>query len=263
MPTVAYNFPVKRSDLPISANELVGRYFFGINLTDQEGNALLNENIEFHIESAVSQMEGYLNLKLAKQIIEENLHYYVDDFTEWSYLPVSYPVLTAHSLSGLAAGITQLTYPPDWLSTKQTNDDTGAHRAIYMVPGRGGVGVTGTGQAVYAGILPLAGWMAGNSIPNYWQVKYCTSFNSLPADIADAVGKFAAIGIFHQMGDIILGAGIASESLSIDGLSQSISTTSSATNAGYGARITGYLADLKLSLPRLKLKYDGMILRSM
>lgn len=263
MPTFAYNFPVTRSDLPISASELVGRYFFGIDLTDQVGNPIDSSSIEFHIQAAVSEIEGYLNLKLAKQIIDENLHYYVDDFTEWSYLPVSYPVLEAHHLSGLAAGITQLTYPSDWLSVKKTNDDTGSHRTIYMVPGRGGVDVSGTGQATYAGILPLAGWMAGKSIPNYWQVHYCTSFDKLPADIANAVGMMAAIGIFHQMGDIILGAGIASESVSIDGLSQSISTTSSATNAGYGARITGYINDLKLKLPRLKLKYDGMVIRSM
>jgi len=71
------------------------------------------------------------------------------------------------------------------------------------------------------------------------------------------IGKLAAINIFHQLGDIILGAGIASQSLGIDGLSQSISTTSSATNAGYGARITGYLADLKQARVDLKNKYDG------
>jgi hypothetical protein len=263
MPTVAYNFPIERSDLPISTTELVSRYFFGIGLTDQSGNPIDQKSIEFHIESAVEQLEGYLNLKLSKQIIEESLHYYVDDFTEWSYLPVSYPVLAAHEMMGLAAGQTQLTYPTDWISIKSTNDPTGAHRSFYLVPGSGGVGVSGSGSAVYAGILPLAGWMAGKSIPNYWRVKYCTSFQKLPADLADAAGKLASIGIFHQMGDIILGAGIASESVSIDGLSQSISTTSSATNAGYGARITGYLADLKLSLPRLKLKYDGMVIRSM
>ena len=263
MPTVAYNFPITRNDLPISTTELVNRYFFGIDLTDQNGNAIDTKSVEFHIESAVEQIEGYLNLKLSKQIIQEELHYYVDDFTEWSYLPVSYPVLKAHSLIGKIANAAQLSYPSDWLSAKSTNDPTGAHRSIFLVPGRGGVSVSGTGNAVYAGVMPLAGWMSGKTIPNYWEVTYCTSFKKLPADIADAVGKFASIGIFHQMGDIILGAGIASESVSLDGLSQSISTTSSATNAGYGARITGYLADLKLALPKLKLKYDGMILRSM
>ena len=202
-------------------------------------------------------------MKLSKQIIEESLHYYIDDFTEWSYVPVNFPVLKAHSMIGIAAGITQLTYPTDWISTKTSSDNSVAHRAFYLVPGRGGVEIIGIGSATFTSVLQLAGWMSGMNIPNYWRLKYCTSFNTLPADIADAVGKYAAIGIFHQMGDIILGAGIASESISIDGLSQSISTTSSATNAGYGARIINYIADLKISLPKLKLKYDGMILRSM
>ena len=56
------------------------------------------------------------------------------------------------------------------------------------------------------------------------------------------------------------GAGIASYSLGIDGLSQSISSTSSATNAGYGARILGYVDDLKKVLPILISKYGGMSL---
>ena len=72
-----------------------------------------------------------------------------------------------------------------------------------------------------------------------------------------AIGKTAAINIFHIAGDLILGAGIASFSLGVDGLSQSISSTSSATNAGYGARILGYQDDIKKMMPILQAKYGG------
>lgn len=261
MPSAVYTFPVRRSDLPISPSELIARYFFGIKLVDQEGKVMDNEQIAFSIKAAVEQFEGYLNLKLTKQTIKENLHYTLSDFHNWGYIPLSYPALKVHHLEGFASGVRQVSYPMEWVSIKKSSSPSDVHRSAYLVPGTGRVSVSG--DSIYAGILPHLGWKGAATIPNYWEITYCTSFNVVPADILDAVGKLATINIFHQMGDIILGAGIASESISIDGLSQSLGTTSSATNAGYGARITGYLADLKLALPRLKDKYDGMILRSM
>ena len=261
MPTVKYNFPIELSDLPLSSAELAGRYFFGIKLVDQEGNIIPNEALQFYIQSAVEQIEGYLNLKLTKQVIKENLHYSLSDFQNWGYIPLSYPALSVHRLEGFASGVRQVEYPTEWLSIKQSTSNSDTHRSVYLVPGTGRVSVSG--GSVYAGILPHLGWKGANTIPNYWEITYCTSFNSVPSDILDIIGKLASINVFHQLGDIILGAGIANQSISIDGLSQSIGTTSSATNAGYGARITGYLADLKKSLPMLKAKYDGNIIMSM
>lgn len=261
MPTISYNFPIKRSGLPISPAELVSRYFFGIKLIDQEGNPISIDSLEFFIQAAVDQIEGHLNLKLTKQVIVETLHYSLADFHNWGYIPLNYPALKVHKLEGYASGVRQVTYPVEWVSIKTTTSPSDIHRSAYLVPGTGQVSVSGS--SVYAGILPHLGWKGANTIPNYWEIAYCTSFDTPPADILDVVGKFAAINIFHIMGDLILGAGIASESLSIDGLSQTINTTSSATNAGYGARIIGYTNDLKLALPRLKNKYDGPSLRSM
>lgn len=261
MPTINYNFPIERTGLPLSPAELVSRYFFGIDLTDQQGNPLSFESIEFYIQAAVEQWEGYLNLKLTKQIIEETLHYSLADFHNWGYIPLNYPALKVFALEGYASGVRQVNYPTEWVSIKKSTSPSDVHRSAYLVPGTGRVNVSGS--SVYAGILPHLGWKGANTIPNYWQIRYCTSFDKVPSDILDAVGKLASINIFHQLGDIILGAGIANESLSIDGLSQSIGTTSSATNAGYGARIIGYLNDLKLAKTQLKNKYDGYILRSM
>ena len=78
---------------------------------------------------------------------------------------------------------------------------------------------------------------ADNIFPNYWHAKYLTGFKKIPNDLLNVLGMLASINVLNIAGDIILGAGIASYSLSLDGLSQSISSTSSATNSGYGARI--------------------------
>lgn len=261
MPTINYVVSSsKNSGLPISASELTSRYFFGIPIIDQSGNAMQPADIEFYIRAAKEEIEGYLNLKLSKQIIEESKDYYRTDYKYWGIVPTSYPCVKPLKLTGLLGTISQVEFPEDWLSVKKTNDGIGYERGIKLVPTAGS---TVNQSAVYSGISPNAGWWGQRSIPNYWNIVYCTSMLKVPEDILDIVGKLASINIFHQLGDIILGAGIASQSIGIDGLSQSISTTSSATNAGYGARITGYLDDLKKNLPKLKAKYDQFEMLSM
>lgn len=249
----------KKNDLPISPSELISRYFFGIPVVDNNNNVMTNDSLELYISSAVQSLEGFLNLKLTKQIVSETLHYNLNDFKNWGFLPTSFPVIKPHSLIGFVGKTQQVKYPIQWLSTKRTSDPLGHHRAVYLVPTAGAPDEEGV---VYSGITPHMGWFGQKTIPNYWTLTYCTSFNQQPQDLIDAVGKLAAINVFHQLGDIILGAGIASQSIGIDGVSQSISTTSSATNAGYGARITGYINDLKQARIDLKNKYDGMVLLS-
>ena len=246
-----------KNSLPISASELVERYFFGIPIKDPSGNVMSEKSLSFYIKAASEQVEGYLNLKLTRQIIEETLSYNFNDYYSWGFIPTSFPVLQAHSLVGYIGSIQQVIYPPEWLSVKRTNDPTGQHRAVYLVPS---VGTVGHNSVVYNGISPVVGWFGQQTIPNYWTLVYCTSFKETPSDILDFIGKLAAINVFYQLGDIILGPGIASQSIGIDGLSQSIGTTLSASKSGYGARVTSYIEDLKVSKDLLKNKYDGMVL---
>ncbi len=260
MPTVSYSIKsTKNNGLPISPSELVGRYFFGIPVVDQQGNSMRSSDMQFYIMAAKEQIEGFLNLRLSKQIIQETFDYYRDDYRYWGKIDVTYPCRTPFTLTGLLGDIEQVQFPDDWLSAKRTNDGIGFARHINLVPTAGS---TTQSSTVYSGITPNVGWWGQSSIPNYWSVVYCTSLDRIPEDILDIVGKLAAINIFHQLGDIILGAGIASQSIGIDGLSQSVSSTSSATSSGYGARIIQYRDELNRSLPRLKAKYDGFELTS-
>ena len=58
--------------------------------------------------------------------------------------------------------------------------------------------------------------------------------------MVDFVGLAASMLPLDTAGDLIIGAGISSQQLSMDGLSQSISTTSGVENSGYGARAIQY-----------------------
>jgi hypothetical protein len=127
---------------------------------------------------------------------------------------------------------------------------------MYLVPS--GNGTTHSQALTLSGIIPQLGYLGWKDIPNYWDISYVTGFKKVPQDIVNAVGKLASMQLFHIAGDLILGtAGIASQSISIDGLSQSISSTASATNSGYGARTLNYVNELKRELPRMKDFYKG------
>lgn len=254
MPQVKYDINFERSNLSISASDLVSRYFFGIPLVDPSGNSMSEKQINFYTEAAQTEMEGYLNIKLPKQVVEETISYMRDEYLSWGHIPVSYQVNEPISLNGVLGTIEQVTYPPEWLSAKKSSEPSDVHRQVFLVPT---TGKATTNSVVYGGISPHVGWFGSKIIPNYWTIRYCTGYDVIPADILDAVGKIAAFNVFNILGDLQIGVGIASTSIGIDGLSQSISTTSSATNATFGARIIQFQKELKISLPKLKAKYGG------
>ena len=84
------------------------------------------------------------------------------------------------------------------------------------------------------------------------------SIDTLPADIIRAIGLKASMLALDVAGDLIVGAGIAQISTSLDGLSQSVNTTASATNSGYGARVIQFSKELKELMATLRATYRAL-----
>jgi len=108
----------------------------------------------------------------------------------------------------------------------------------------------------------LEGW---RSYPDAFAVDYEVGYEKaadvwrLHKDIPSVVGKLAAINLLNDFGDGRTAA-LATSSVGLSGLSESFSTTMSATNAMYGARINEFLKELEKWWERNKLKYTGMVL---
>ncbi|RTL20073.1 MAG: hypothetical protein EKK55_18320 [Rhodocyclaceae bacterium] len=98
--------------------------------------------------------------------------------------------------------------------------------------------------------------------PDYFRVDYEAGFHPielpLPRDIRHYIALKACFNILNPAGDLIVGAGIASKSISLDGLSQTVNTTSSAENSGYSSRLIQYEKELKVLEPRLRQKYGSI-----
>jgi hypothetical protein len=123
---------------------------------------------------------------------------------------------------------------PEWV---KLNKSAGQLR---IVPYAGDPSLFNMAGGTLAGYPFIAGAMSG-SIPQMLYVSYTAGYgvDKLPKDIRNAVAKYATIDVLGIAGDAVL-AGVASLSTAIDGLSESFSTTASATNATYGAHILQY-----------------------
>lgn len=265
MATISLSFKYKvNEDLIFSPAELQEIYMYGITIQDKSGKELSQDVYKFFIQAAQQELEKYLGVKFRMQRYTESLDFHGDDFRQFMYLPTTYPVVSPVTLTGFLGQVKQLQYPSQWLVARKTSDQETYYRKMFVVPTQSATVQTTGVSMLYSGVLPNVGMLNWKYIPNYWSVEYVTGFTTIPKDIMDIVGKLATISVLNVAGDIALGiAALANYSLSIDGLSQSLGTTMSATNAAYGARILEYTKEIKESISKLKSYYRGIEMTAM
>lgn len=238
----------------ISVSELKTNYLFGLDLTDDTGTEYPDSLYEWFIRSAVSWIEIRLDMPLRPKIIDEEKHDFVpEDYRNFMLLHLcEYPVIAVDEIKLVLPGSTEeQVFDSSWI---QLRKDSGV---VHIIPGTGGVSsiLLGAGAA-------WVPWMRiyARFVPDAFRVKYTAGFErgQIPPVLKDLVGKVASFGPLNIAGDLLGGAGIASQAIGIDGLSQSFNTTSSATNAGYGARLLQYSKEVKTVLPTLQKYFKGI-----
>lgn len=241
--------------LPVA--QLLQRYFFGVDITGDAGNPLPDEVFQHYILAAIAWLEHELDIPILPTTYERESHdYYRADYPEFNIIQLeNYPVISVDEYRvEYPSGQTVVTFPPEWVRVDKH------HGIVRIVPTAGTLSTIILGEggaylpAVYSGLSHL---------PDLFYITYTAGFEKVPANLLDLIGMMAALGPFNILGDLIAGAGIANLSVSIDGLSQNIGTTSSATNSGYGARIKQYLEQIKKQLPTLRRYYKGIRMQSM
>jgi len=238
----------------LTVAQLKQRYLFGVNLTNDNGEPLPDEVYEHYILAAIAWMEHELDIKILPTTISREAHdYYRQDYQEFNILQLdNYPVLSVEEyLVEYPSGQTVVEYPLEWV---RIDPD---HGILRIVPTAGTLSAVLIGQG--GGFLPAI-YSGMAHLPDLFKISYTAGFapGQVPRNILDLIGMFASLGPFNIFGDLIAGAGIASLSLSVDGLSQSVGTTSSATNSGYGARIIQYLKQIQKQVPHLRQYYKGI-----
>jgi hypothetical protein len=242
----------------VDAEWLKTRYLYGIDLTDDLKQDYPDELFEHALKLAVSALEGELGIRMRapKEFVERQDVLHGDDE---SYLLTGLDHRPVREVSKLELQLG--TFAPIELPASWAHIVAPLQGQIQVIPGDEGfssVAMTSAGQ------LLLTTSSSRRYTPQWLKVTYSAGIDWTDDDEADelllgAVGLLASMLPLDTAGDLIVGAGIASKSISLDGLSQSINTTSSATNAGYGARILSYQRRLKEHvMPALNARYSAL-----
>ena len=254
MATPAYNKRPYSKHLIISPQELKNLFLFGVDLTNDDGVPFPEEMYEFYIRSAQEWLEMQIGgLTLCETDLEEVHDYFINDYISYSFIKLfRFPVQEVSAF--------EVQFP---MSSNVLKFDESWYRAesvgalVNLVPTAGTFSSILLSQG--GNFLPLL-YTGLTYVPAIFRIKYKAGFpkDQVPALLKEVVGMKAAMGPLNIAGDLIAGAGIATKSIGLDGLSQSISTTSSATNAGYGARILQYNKEIEERLKNLRNYYTGI-----
>lgn len=240
-------------------------HLFGINLKDSEGNPFPDELLQTYLDSAISWAEKKLGVVIHPRTEEESHDYHLLDYRNWGYLRLyRKPVIEIESLEMYYGQNKVLSIPSDWIKI----DPLAGAIQLFPSAGTGSTGpiITSAGSL----FIPLTQG-SFQYAPQLWKIKYKAGMTlpeegdsqiyrkyDLPPDLVELIYKKASMSIMTVWGDLILGAGIASQSISLDGASQSINTTQSAMYGGASARVNQLKEDIDELLATLQKMYVGL-----
>src|ERR1035437_411461 len=250
-----------KDSLVLSVSEFRDGWLWGIPTTSINGGQLTDQAIKSKILMAQTFVENFLGIKLTKQYIEESQDFVSENFYTWGYIKTNWTINKPMGLLGRLNEQTTITYPVEWLTTQKDNvSNSNATNNLYIIPnGMNAVAVS------YLAVTfsQWFGFHGARLIPNYWFIKYCTGFDTVPNDIVRLIGLLAAVDVLMliELGvRIFAGAGssfgMASSSLSLDGMSQSVSKM----NGGniFQNRIKNQADEIQAMLIQLKYSYGGI-----
>jgi hypothetical protein len=257
MPTLTLTTKYKKNTgLVISPEELMSLYFYGLKIQSTDGTNLDRQTIITNILAAQAEIERFFDIKLFPVLITESQDYFRDDYQNgFPFVRVSFPIRgSVLSCIGLLNGVEQIKYPQGWLQSR-TSSQNRYYRQFAIVPN--GSVAQADANIIMIGISAQYGLRSFPQIPNYWNIQYESGYlyGQLPYEIVNLIGLLASIPLLGIAGDLVLSTpGLASTSLGLDGLSQSVTSKAGA----FGERIKLYLEQIKTTSQRIKNTYKGV-----
>lgn len=261
----------------ITADDLRFHYLWGIDLVANNDDAteVLDAQLQTDIDMAMGEFENHFNIDIRKRVYKYNPASTLNRSPEWregvdytdeddaydfdpdmwsnfGFLRLRHrPLISVESVKLVSPYKTDILDLTDWASMYKKSGELTFYPKGSTVYGIG-----------YAGSGILAAWpgMMHRRYPHGYEIDYTTGFiNSdyVPRDLRKAIGMLAALNTLGWVGDGLM-AGFSSSSVSLDGLSESFSSTQSATSAYFGARIKSYTDQLKEFVKHNKNKYGNI-----
>lgn len=233
------NISGKKTEPLVTVAQMKATWLFGVKIRDKEtGDDMSEDSYQNALDTAISLLEHYLDISVAPvRNFKEYKDYNRNEYYDWGYMQLNnYPLECINSIrlvyfrddNGEVDNTQTITIPPNWIRVDAMDG------IVRLVPnGRFPANL----QMGNGGFYPEL--FSTMKVPHAWEVDYNYGFCSgqVPVLLNQAISMIASIIMLITAGHLILGAGIAGTSISLDGLSQSIQTTQSAENSGFSSTI--------------------------
>ena len=265
-----YKVPQGQWGNAVTPDDLRFTYLWGTDFKATNGQSYTDEQIQYFIDTSVAEIERRLDITIKKKKIrynakERNLEkgkdYDVDEAVyDFKFSRISRygliktrqkPIIKLHKLELLSRwqGVRDITQ-------KTIVDKTKGLLKLMERPLR---------PSDRSSMIQTAVGIYGNQTLQsqlFYAIDYDAGYETsddIPPDLRQIIAKMAAVSLLNIIGDGLM-SGFSSSSLSMDGLSESFSSTQSATSAYFGARIKVYQDEIEDYIKVNKNRFGHMIL---
>jgi hypothetical protein len=254
----------------LTADDLRLTFMWGVDFRASNGQSYTDEQIRFFIKSAVALIERELKITIRKMRIicepdRRGLQQGVDYDMEESYYTYKRERVQRNGMIKTRQRPVRSVSRLDLLSRNEkvtsllnayTLDKNKGLIKFFNRPPK----TSDSLRAVETAIYPYGAETRDNNL--FYAIDYIAGYENsdqVPADLRDVIGKIAAVSLLNNVGRGLM-SGFSSSSLSMDGVSESFSSTQSATSAYYGADIKQYESEIKNYIDANKLKFGHMVI---
>ena len=234
---------------------MIKKYMFGLRIVDPNTKQELDDSVYEHlIDTKIPYAEQQLGIAILPRIVANERHdYYANDFMHYNYIQTyERPILQVNSVEMMYNNQRLEKFPTSWLKVYTRTGEIEVNPAVIVgdssVMNGGEAYMDGTQAISSAPLWGLPGIASTDVVPQALQYTYVAGMLpptrrgvtrdwEVPLDLVQLIAKYVLRELLEIWGDLIIGAGIAGESLSVDGISESTTTTQSAMYTGGAARI--------------------------
>lgn len=272
-----YRAPEGSWGTPVTPDDLRYTYLWGTDFKATNGQYFTDEQTQYFIDAAITELERELNICIRKRVIrcepeKRNLVRTTKtaqgDYDE-EEPPYKYKREEINSRGMITTRLRPIIKVTKCELINTADNPMDLLPSAYIEKKKGVINFKNRPwrrSDTYNNVAKVLYPYGENTLRQYfyyavdYEAGYETS-DDIPDDLRQIIAKVCAISLLNVIGDGLM-SGFSSSSLSMDGISESFSSTQSATSAYFGARIAVYQKEVQDYIKANKYKFRHFPIRS-